>query len=287
MKTFLLSLWSIFMFSIYIGFPSIGWYPLINVGIVYATLFFIVAYKLFKRMDTKWSIQDSERTSLLLWLCSWSFVTFIFVLHDIKIVMDVGIISALWLFFILLTTIMTSCYVIIRDSNKWTTEIFSVSVTHWVLFHYSIDWLAQTPFILAIPIFCIILIRGSYHLENMHHTSFNRPITTCCEILIWVVVLSLELAFDAGLMSNETFYSLVAFGMVILMLLYVKPMFAFIILTSMFFIPLFCMWTIYNIKMFGLMFGINKAWKTFEQWWNKEPLLKDNEVFSSTPDDML
>lgn len=275
------------MFSIYIGFPSFGWYPLFNVIIVYATLFFIVAFKIFKKMDTNWTIQDSERTSLLLWLCSWSFVTFIFVLHDIKIVLDVGIISALWLFFILLTTIMTSCYVIIRDSSKWTTEIFSVSITHWVLFHYSIDWLEQTPFILAIPIFCVILIRVSYHLESLYHASLNRPITTCCEILIWVVFLSLELSFNAGLMPNETFYSLVAFGMALMLLLYVKPIFAFIILTSMIFIPMFFIWTIYHIKQHGLSYGTNKAWKAFEQWWNKEPLLKDPEFSISVTDDML
>jgi len=88
-------------------------------------------------------------------------------------------------------------------------------------------------------------------------------------------------------MTDETFYSLIAFGMVIIMLLYVKPMFAFIILTSMFFIPMFFIWTVYNIKQYGFMVGINNAWKTFEQWWNKEPILKDPEVFRSTADDML
>ena len=275
MKTFLLSIWSMAMFSIYMGFPTLGWCVILNVGVVYTTLFFIVAYKLFKKMSNEWTIQDSERTSLLLWLCSWSFVTFIFILHDVKIVLDVGIISALWLFFILLTTIMTSCYVIIRDSGKWTTEIFSVSVTHWVLFHNSMDWLTQTPFILTIPIICIILIRGSYHLENMYQSTFPKPILTCCELLIWVVFLAIELSFDSKLLKHDTFYFLITFGMVIMLLLYTKPMFAFIISTSLFFIPAFCLWTLYNIKIYGLVFGLNKSWKTFENWWNKEPKIAD------------
>ena len=55
----------------------------------------------------------------------------------------------------------------------------------------------------------------------------------------------------------------------------------------MFFIPMFFIWTIYNIKQHGLSFGTNKAWKTFEYWWNKEPTLQDPEVFKSQSDDML
>ena len=277
------------MFSIYMGLPELRWYTILNSVIVYTTLFFVIAYKLFKNMSNNWSIQDSERTSILLWLCSWSFVGFIFLLKDFRIVLDVGIISALWLFFILLTTIMTSCYVIIRDSGKWTTEIFSVSVTHWVLFHNSIDWLVQTPYVLSIPIICIILIRTSYHLENKRNGYFTNPITTSCEILIWVIILSLELAFDSNLIVPGTYYLLVALCMSTMLLFYVKPMFAFIIETSIIFIPLFVIWTLYNIKKSGMIHGLNKSWKTFENWWNKEPQIKDPALKYSNDisDDML
>ena len=70
------------------------------------------------QIEKSTQIVGPDRTSLMLWTCIWGFVIVLFALRDMGFIMDIGMISALWLFFVLMTTVMTSCYVIIQDSNR-------------------------------------------------------------------------------------------------------------------------------------------------------------------------
>ena len=111
MKTFILSIWSMATFSAYFACNGTGWsfIPLINLLIVYTSIGFAIAFKLHQDMvqiEKSTQIAGPDRTSLMLWTCIWGFVIVLFALRDMGFIMDIGMISALWLFFVLVTCLL-------------------------------------------------------------------------------------------------------------------------------------------------------------------------------------
>ena len=115
MLDFIITLWSMPMFSLYFAFESINIYILLNILMIYTFNAFIVAYRIYKWWKDLKKAEGSERTSFLLWIIVWCFVVLMFFMKDVNLLTDIGIISAVWLFFVLLTTLMTSCYVIMKE----------------------------------------------------------------------------------------------------------------------------------------------------------------------------
>ena len=186
MLDFIITLWSMSMFSLYLAFDSINKYILLNILMIYRFNAFIVAYRIYKWWKDLKKAEGSERTSFLLWIIVWCFVVLMFY-ERCKFINRYRIISAVWLFFVLLTTLMTSCYVIMKDSKAWTNQIFNVCVLHWVLTHKSKEWLMSTPLMLCIPIVCVFIIRVANHIETK---SDPRKITF--EMLVWIVIFAIE-----------------------------------------------------------------------------------------------
>ena len=281
MKTIILSIWSMAMFALYFALNEYGWIVTSNIICVYASTGFVVGWRIYKLTDNVEN-DNSERTSTLGWTATWMVVVVIFILRDFNFVSDIGIISAIYLFFVLLTTVMTSCYVIINDSGNWTEQLFSVCALHWVLSHGSKDWLSQTPTLLVLPTICIIIIRIAYHIETNRHLH-----KALIEIFTWVVITALELSFALELCQSQLFYVCVWLALNGILYIYLKGMSCLMLTFSIVVTPLFGIFTLIHVRKEGLKEGLSTSWLRFTAFYKRERLdsaLNGIEVMS---DDML
>lgn len=272
-------------FSAYFACNKSAWQviPLLNLLMVYVAIGFALAFKLHRDMvsiEKNIKIAGADRTSLLMWTCIWGFVIVLFALRDLGFIMDIGMISALWLFFVLLTTVMTSCYVIIQDSNRWTVQLFSTAVLHWVLSHDSKMWLTGTPWMLGLPVLAIIVTRIAHHVERN-----KDPRQAVVELLLWICCFAFELSYDLNLMGPG-YYIIFYFFCYLVMMLWISRKLLCLVATTHISIPLFVIYCMWRIKQDGFSLGMSKVWLKIDTWWNKDEL-RDNEVYESEMDDML
>jgi hypothetical protein len=278
MKTIILSIWSMAMFSLYFALGEYGWVVTSNIVCVYASTGFVVGWRIYKLTDNAQN-DNSERTSTLAWTATWVLVVLIFILRDLNFVSDIGIISAIYMFFVLLTTVMTSCYVIIKDSGNWTGQLFSVCALHWVLSHASKDWLGQTPLLLVIPLLCIVVIRIAYHIETNRHLH-----KALIEIFIWVFLASVELAYALGLCQSQLFHICVWIGCNGILYIYLKCIPCLMLTFSIALTPFFGIFTLLQIKKEGLREGLGTSWLRFTAFYKHDNAFGGIETI---PDDML
>lgn len=271
----IITIWSMSMFSLYFALEPAKIYILINILIIYLFNGFIVAYRIYKWWKDLKKAEGSERTSFLLWMIVWSFVVLIFSMRDANILSDIGIISAVWLFFVLLTTLMTSCYVIMKDSKAWTNQIFNVCVLHWVLSHESKEWLMSTPLMLCIPIICIFIMRVANHIETK-----TDPRKITFEMLVWIVIFALELAFDLNLLDTTIFYMCVFVLTYALMAMHIGMKLTLITLFSFIITPIIIFITLCKIKKYGWVEGMSDTWIYIEKRWKGHAIETDENLKS-------
>lgn len=269
------------MFALYFALGEFGWLVTTNIICVYASTGFVVGWRVYKLIENT-DNDNSERTSTLAWTATWLIVVIIFILRDLNFISDIGIISAIYMFFVLLTTVMTSCYVIIKDSGNWTEQLFSVCALHWVLSHGSKDWLSQTPILLILPLSCIIIIRIAYHVET------NRNLhKSLVEIFIWIALTALELSYAIDLCQPQLFYIFMWVGCNAILYIYLKARPCLMLSFSLVVTPLFAIFTLIHIKREGMKEGLATAWFKFTSFYKRERMdsaLKGIDVIS---DDML
>ena len=275
MLDFIITLWSMSMFSLYLAFDSINIYILLNILMIYTFNAFIVAYRIYKWWKDLKKAEGSERTSFLLWIIVWCFVVLMFFMKDVNLLTDIGIISAVWLFFVLLTTLMTSCYVIMKDSKAWTNQIFNVCVLHWVLTHKSKEWLMSTPLMLCIPIVCVFIIRVANHIETK---SDPRKITF--EMLVWIVIFAIELAYDLNLLDTTIFYICVFLLVYALVAMHIGVKLTLITLFSFIITPMIIFITLCKIKKYGWVEGMSDTWIYIEKKWKGHSIETDENLKS-------
>ena len=269
------------MFSLYFALNEYGWVVTSNIICVYASTGFVVGWRIYKLTENVEN-DNSERTSTLAWTATWLVVVIIFILRDFNFVSDIGIISAIYMFFVLLTTVMTSCYVIIKDSGNWTEQLFSVCALHWVLSHGSKDWLSQTPLLLILPPICIIVIRIAYHIET------NRNLhKALIEIFTWVFIAALELSYALDLCHPQLFYICVWLSCNGILYIYLKGIPCLMLTFSIVLTPLFGIFTLIQIKKEGVKEGLSTAWIKFTAFYKRERLDSAFNGMEVITDDML
>jgi len=286
MKTFILSIWSMATFSAYFACSGTGWsfIPLLNLLIVYTSIGFAIAFKLHRDMvqiEKSSQIHGPDRTSLMLWTCIWGFVIILFALRDLGFIMDIGMISALWLFFVLVTTVMTSCYVIIQDSNRWTVQLFSTSVLHWVLSHGNKVWLTGHQWMLGLPVLSIIICRIAHHVERN-----KDPRQAVCELIVWICCFAFELSYDLNLVG-AAYYVVYYFFCYLVMAMWISRRTMCVFAMSYLLIPLFIFYSLWKIKTTGFSLGMSQVWLTIDNWWNKGELHDPSINAEEITDDML
>ena len=284
MLDLIISLWSMSMFSLYFAVENVKIIILFNIALVYGFNAFIVAYRIYKWWRDLKKAEGSERTSFLSWIMIWFVVVLLFTMKVLNFISDIGMISALWLVFILLTTSMTSCYVIMKDSKEWTNQIFNVCVLHWVLSHESKEWLNSTPMMLCIPIICIIISKVANHIEH----NIDPRITTV-EIIIWIIIFSLELSYDLSLLSDVYFYISIFILTYILVSFKIGIKLTILTVFSMILIPIIFFKTLWQIKKLGWVDGMSDMWNYLEKKWKGHAIetdenLKPNHIYG---DDIL
>lgn len=273
MLDLIITLWSMSMFSLYFAVENGKLIVLFNIVLVYGFNAFIVAYRIYKWWKDLKKAEGSERTSFLSWIMIWFFVVLLFTMKKLNFISDIGMISALWLIFVLLTTLMTSCYVIMKDSKEWTNQIFNVCVLHWVLSHESKEWLEVTPLMLCIPIICIIILKIANQVENQldpRHTTF--------ELFIWIVIFALELAYDLSLLTPTPFYICVFILCYILVAFKIGRKMTILTIFSFIIIPIiFCM-TLWQVKKLGWVEGMSDMWNYLEKKWKGHAIETDEHL---------
>ncbi len=273
-------------FSAYFACNGTLWsfIPLLNLLIVYTAIGFGIAFKLHQDMvqiEKSTQIVGPDRTSLMLWTCIWGFVIVLFALRDMGFIMDIGMISALWLFFVLMTTVMTSCYVIIQDSNRWTVQLFSTSVLHWVLSHGNKMWLSEHQWMLGLPVLSIIVCRIAHHIEH------NRdPRQSVMELIVWICCFAFELSYDLNLLG-AAYYVVYYFFCYLVMAMWISRKVLCMFAMSYLIIPLFVFYSLWKINRDGFSLGMSRVWLRIDNWWNKgelqDPSINPDEI----DDDML
>lgn len=277
----IISIWSMSMFSLYFSLNVGKILILYNIAIVYSFMSFLVAYRVYKWWKVK-KTDGAERKGVLLWLFCWYFVVLLFSMKEIDVLSDIGMISAVWLFFVLLTTIMTSCYVIMNDSSNWTNQIFNVCVLHWVLSHNSSEWLTNVPTMLIVPIVCIMIIRIANHIENK-----DDPRHTTFEMLVWIVIFAFELAYDLKLVQHEMFYAVVFFMTSVVLVSRLGKKITILSYLSGLITPLLVIYIMYKVRKLGWENGLSEVWWIIDKRWKpKEPAVRVDESEDIT-DDML
>lgn len=280
MKTIILSIWSMAMFSLYLALGEYGWIVTSNIVCVYASTGFVVGWRIYKLTET--GDDNSERTSTLAWTATWLVVVLIFILRDLKLVSDIGIISAVYMFFVLLTTVMTSCYVIIKDSGNWTEQLFSVCALHWVLSHASREWLGQTPLLLVIPLVCITIVRVAYHIEINRHLH-----KALIEIFIWVFLGAVELSYALDLCQPQLFHICVWVGCNGILYIYLKGIPCLMLICSIAVTPFFGVFTLLQVRKEGWKEGLSSAWLKFTAFYKRERMDSAFGGIENITDDML
>ena len=273
-------------FSAYFACSGTGWsfIPLINLLVVYTSIGFAIAFKLHLDMvqiEKSSQIHGPDRTSLMLWTCIWGFVIILFALRDLGFIMDIGMISALWLFFVLLTTVMTSCYVIIQDSNRWTVQLFSTSVLHWVLSHGNKVWLTGHQWMLGLPVLSIIICRIARHVERN-----KDPRQAVCELIVWICCFAFELSYDLNLVG-AAYYIVYYFFCYLVMAMWISRRTMCVFAMSYLLIPLFIFYSLWKIKTEGFSLGMSRVWLKIDNWWNKGELHDPSINVDEIGDDML
>lgn len=273
-------------FSAYFACSGTGWsiVPLINLLVVYTSIGFAIAFKLHLDMvqiEKSSQIHGPDRTSLMLWTCIWGFVIILFALRDLGFIMDIGMISALWLFFVLLTTVMTSCYVIIQDSNRWTVQLFSTSVLHWVLSHGNKVWLTGHQWMLGLPVLSIIICRIAHHVERN-----KDPRPAVCELIVWICCFAFELSYDLNLVG-AAYYIVYYFFCYLVMAMWISRRTMCVFAMSYLLIPLFIFYSLWKIKTEGFSLGMSRVWLKIDNWWNKGELHDPSINVDEIGDDML
>lgn len=273
-------------FSAYFACSGTGWsfIPLINLLVVYTSIGFAIAFKLHLDMvqiEKSSQIHGPDRTSLMLWTCIWGFVIILFALRDLGFIMDIGMISALWLFFVLLTTVMTSCYVIIQDSNRWTVQLFSTSVLHWVLSHGNKVWLTGHQWMLGLPVLSIIICRIARHVERN-----KNPRQAVCELIVWICCFAFELSYDLNLVG-AAYYIVYYFFCYLVMAMWISRRTMCVFAMSYLLIPLFIFYSLWKIKTEGFSLGMSRVWLKIDNWWNKGELHDPSINVDEIGDDML
>lgn len=276
----IISIWSMSMFSLYFSLNIGNILVLYNIAIVYSFLSFLIAFRIYKWWKVK-KTDGAERKGVLLWLFCWYFVVLLFSMKEIDVLSDIGMISALWLFFVLLTTIMTSCYVIMNDSSLWTSQIFNVCVLHWVLSHNSKEWLAAVPTMLVVPLVCIIIIRVATAIEQE-----EDPRTATLETLIWIVILSFELAYDLQLVQHEMFYAIVFFMTSVVLIFKIGKKLTILSYLSGFITPIVVVYIIYHVRKYGWGQGLSEVWYKIDGVGKRRSSIPVDETDEIT-DDML
>ena len=107
MLDLLISLWSMSMFSLYFSVSNFKIIILMYISMVYAFNGFVVAYRIYKWWKDFNRAEGSERTSFLFWIMIWYVVVLLFGMKKLNFISDIGMISAIWLIFVLITTLMT------------------------------------------------------------------------------------------------------------------------------------------------------------------------------------
>lgn len=273
MLDLLINLWSMSMFSLYFSVSNFKILILINISMVYAFNGFIVAYRIYRWWKDLSKAEGSERTSFLFWIMIWYVVVLLFSMKILNFISDIGMISALWLIFVLLTTLMTSCYVIMKDSKEWTTQIFNVCVLHWVMTHESQEWLESTPLVLCIPIICIIMAKIANYIE--HQTD---PRNAILELIIWIIIFALELSYDLKLLPCSYFYISICILCYIILAFKMGKKITFISIFSFIIIPgLFAM-TLWQIRKLGWVDGMSDMWNYLEKKWKGHTIETDENL---------
>ncbi len=114
----------------------------------------------------------NRQINTLVWSSTYLVLTIIFIGKDLDIILDIGIVAGILLILTLLSTIISSCYIIIQNSRTWYEHLFSASVLHWIVFHEAKKWLVGYEFALIIPIISMIFVRIIHYFEQNHRFDF-------------------------------------------------------------------------------------------------------------------
>ena len=265
MKTFALSLYSLTLFSIYFAFDVAKPVVLYMLTVNYVCLV------------CGWFPPSSDRLSLLTWSSVWISIAFFSLLRDVDAVTDISVLSGVWLLILLVSVIISSCYVIINDSRFWYEQMFAISALHWVVFHDAQSWLAPNTLLLAIPVLTMFVAK------YVHHRESNLPVSAV-ESVVWFVLFVCEICYDIGATHYLPFYGVAALLFAIALFVNIAKQYILLIFTFPLVAPFLLLWCVRNICEHGVRAGIDKTFDSVHKKWTvlfskKQPsVLKPSEV---------
>ena len=262
-KPSLFVFYNMFMMSLYLHFNAIRPFVLFTLSIVYISVFVYIILN-FDTLFGECNTETSDNLSLIAWQCLWGLVVCIFIGRDLHIINDLGILSAFILFFVLMFTTITSCYVILMDSRHWISQLFMTSALYWILFHDCKSWVSSTPYVLCIPICVMFMLRIIYYIETNKHVEY-----AIIEGILFVVFIVTEIAQISHSISNQTVGIIFSIGFFLILFFQNSKFINGILFSGTITIPLIWIYFIYNIVLNGWALGISITENKISSFWRK------------------
>lgn len=279
-KNILYVFYNLCMMSLYNGLGIVRPIVLSILSIVYISIIFVVGYRVHKLWNTD-KTEGSERITILSWQMIWGLLILLFLLRDLQMINEISFLCAFVLLIVMISTIISSCYVIMMDSKFWTEQMFMVSALHWVVFHDAEAWLAQTPHMLVIPIVCMSISRVIHCIELEKSCRF--------EICLWILMIVLEALYSSKIIEKQIMFMICSLCYFVIMVTNNNRFVIFLILTIPIFIPTFTIFCMVNVYRFGWMLGLEKSYNIFINKWRKTTGQDFSmiELIEQTSDDVL
>jgi len=261
MKNILISLINILVYSLYFSniIPNVILLLYIGIGIITAM------YLVFFNIQLK---KEAKHYSIFTWICIWGIVFLLILLRDIEMLQDITLAGCILSLFVLFYVVITSCYVIMKDSKYWFGHLFSCIAVHWVLFHDTRYLPHKTPWIHILPIVCFVIIRIVEKIEINNSILF-------IDLFLLLILFVLEILHIQKEIQNTPFYliNVLLYGCILFMNYPFKTLFM-ILVTPFAALPvtLYVLWIIMKFPN-----GYERSWHILNNAWEDSTGVTLNE----------
>lgn len=252
MDIFSLSFYALCVSCVYLALESARPYVCyITISIYLSTVFALV----YKRSST-------HIISILSWASVWVIMNGLLALRDFGIVLDISIVSGVCLLGLICYSVVSSCYIIMRNSRKWYENVFSIASLHWVVFHDSYSWINNAKPILMAPIVIMVLVRCVYYYD------IGKKVSTYSNVVLLLLVL-FDILLIMEILNFKLFYMVDGFLFGSLVLLTEDIHHFYFICLAPFALPIVLGCALINTQRYGFYTGLERTWVYFNDTWNK------------------
>ena len=250
MDIFSLSFYALCLSCVYLAFEQARPYVCyISVSIYLTTVFAFI----YKR-------SSKNIISILSWASIWITMNGLLMLRDLGIVLDISIVSGVCLLGLLGYGVVSSCYIIMRNSRLWYENIFSIASLHWVVFHDSYSWINNAKVIMVAPIIIMTLVRYIYYYDT------GKKISMYSNVILLLLIL-FETLLIIEILNFKIFYMADGFLFGSLVLLTEDIHHVYFLCLAPFVLPFIIINAFMNIMRYGWYTGLERTWVYCNNTW--------------------